>query len=460
MPEPNRPPNLLFVFADQMRGMDMRCAGNSQMRTPTLDRLAAEGLRLTHCFATSPVCGPNRAALLSGQLPTTTGVVGNDLPMPIGIPSLGAVLAAAGYRTGYIGKWHLDGIPRSKFTPPGPRRHGFDFWAAYNCSHDYFHPRYYRDSPELIETEGYEPVIQTDLALEYLQTQPADRPFCLLLSWGPPHDPYDQVPEEYRRLYDPTTLELRANVRPEADNPLATGMECRRATADYYAAITALDSQLARLLNHLETTGKEKDTVVIFTSDHGDMLWSHGCLKKQTPYEESIHVPFLMRWPGYVQAGSVRSTLTGTVDLLPTLLGVLGIDPPIGLFGRDLAEHWIEFPSKPAQTPPEALFIANYFVSDEAVQQAMPEWRGVRTARYTYAERVGRLPWLLFDNLADPYQEHNLVGDPSNAQVEEMLRQALSACLARAEDPFLPEQQMVDHLGLTEAWKQRQISVF
>ncbi len=189
------PPNLLLVFADQMRGMDMGCAGNPDVRTPAMDRLAKQGVRLTRCFATSPVCSPNRAILLTGTYPTTNRVPGNDLPLPSHLPSLGTIARGHGYRTAYIGKWHLDGVPRTKFTPPGPRRSGFDFWAAYNCTHDYFHPKYYRDTPQVVEVDGYEPEVQTDLALAFLDEQrDAAEPFCLVLSWGPPHDPYDQVP--------------------------------------------------------------------------------------------------------------------------------------------------------------------------------------------------------------------------------------------------------------------------
>lgn len=195
-------PNLLLVFADQMRGMAMGCAGNADVKTPVMDRLAAEGVRLTNCIASVPVCGPNRACLLTGSYPTTHRVLANDLALPTSTETLGTLAKAHGYRTGYVGKWHLDGVPRGKFTPPGPRRFGFDFWAVYNCTHDYLHPKFYRDTPDLLEPKGYEPEVQTDLGLEFLEAQKgADSPFCLVLSWGPPHDPYDAVPEPYRRLY-------------------------------------------------------------------------------------------------------------------------------------------------------------------------------------------------------------------------------------------------------------------
>lgn len=444
-------PNLLFVFADQMRGMDMGCAGNPKVHTPTMDALAEEGLRLTNCTATVPVCGPNRATLLTGLYPTTHDVLGNDFPLPTALPSLGTIAKENGYRTGYIGKWHLDGVPRSKFTPRGPRRHGFDFWAAYNCTHDYFHPKYYRDSPDLIEVPGYEPEVQTDLAGDFFDHCADGEPFCLVLSWGPPHNPYDHVPERYRGRYAPDSLSLRPNVQTDTDNPLARGADCRRTIADYYAAITALDDQLARLLTMLDARGLAENTVVIFTSDHGDMLWSHGWMRKQAPYEESVNVPFVLRWPGNVPRGSVSETLCGTVDLLPTLIGLLGWESQATVEGKDLSRELLGR----ARHGPDSLFIGNCLSLNEARQQNMPEWRGVRTRRHTYVELPGRRPWLLFDNEEDPYQMRNLVDRSEHGELQGRLAATLSDWLDRTGDPFLPGEEMVRAMGVYEAYAER-----
>jgi arylsulfatase A-like enzyme len=445
-------PNLLFVFADQMRGMDMGCAGNPDVLTPTMDRMAEQGTRLTHCYATTPVCGPNRAILQTGTFPTTNRVVGNDLPLPLGLPTLGVIAQENGYHTGYIGKWHLDGLPRSRFTPPGPRRHGFAFWAAYNCSHDYFHPRLYRDTPEVQEVAGYEPVVQTDLALQYLAAHRSE-PFCLLLSWGPPHDPYDQVPAEYEARYDPRTITLRLNVQEHIENPLAAGKTCRQTLCRYYAAITALDDQLARLLDGLEALGLADNTVVVFTSDHGDMLWSHGWMKKQSPYEEAVQVPFLIRWPGQIPAGRERETLLGTVDILPTLAGLLGWSDADGLEGADLSAALRGEVGAPA---PASLLLANYLSEDEATSQQMPVWRAVRSAQYTYVELPERTPWMLFDNAADPFQKVNLIAQPESDPVRRRHREMLSDWLEKTRDPFLPAPQFLEQVGLRQAWADRE----
>lgn len=445
-------PNLLFVFADQMRGMDMGCAGNPDVLTPAMDRMAAQGTRLSHCYATTPVCGPNRAVLHTGTYATTNRVLGNDLPLPLDIPTLGTIAQQNGYRTGYIGKWHLDGLPRTRFTPPGPRRRGFEFWAAYNCTHDYFHPRLYRDTPELLDVEGYEPEVQTDLALSFLEENAAD-PFCLLLSWGPPHDPYDQVPASYEARYDPQQITLRPNVQEHIDNPLAAGKECRRTLCRYYAAITALDDQLARILERLDALGLADDTLVIFTSDHGDMLWSHGWMKKQSPYEEAVQVPFLIRWPGRIPAGRNCDTLLGTVDLLPTLAGLLGWRHSANLEGTDLSAALRGEPDAPS---PPSLLLANFLSEDEGVQQDMPVWRAVRTQQYTYAELPGRTPWLLFDNAADPFQLENLVERPDQTALRGQLQEMLSAWLHKTRDPFLPGPELLEQQGLAEAWAERE----
>jgi arylsulfatase A-like enzyme len=453
MPTPSRP-NLLYVFADQMRGMDMHCAGNTQLHTPNLDRLAEQGMRLTHAYANTPVCTASRAMLLTGLYPASNRVVVNDLPLPVELPSLGHIFHSAGYRTGYIGKWHLDGVPRNKWTPPGPRRHGFEHWAAYNCSHDYFRAdKYFRDLPVAIRVEGYEPEVQTNLALDFLATTD-ERPFCLLLSWGPPHDPYPLVPEVFKDQYDPATIYLRPNVsavHPDAA-ALARDWETRETIANYYAAISALDLQLGRILDFLDETGLVENTIVVFTSDHGDMLWSHGRMKKQLPWEESINIPFLIRWPGQIQAGAVSDALFGIIDHLPTLLSLCGVEASARLQGVDLAPTL----RGGAQTVPSSLFLMDMVRMDESHAQNMDEWRGLRTARYTYARWLDGRPWLLYDNENDPYQLINLVDDRDYAPVQRELDIELDAQIAVTGDICVPGPELLRRLDLVDLWNERE----
>ena len=449
-------PNLLFAFADQLRACSCGCYGNDFVRTPTLDAMAREGLTVGRCYANTPVCGPMRASMWTGLYATQHGAIANDLAAPTDAATLARQLSADGYRVGYIGKWHLDGVPRRKFTPPGERRLGFDdFWAAFNCAHEYFSPFYYRDSEKLIKPIGYEPQVQTELACEFLDaSRDDDRPFALVVSYGPPHDPYPQVPPEYRDLYDPGTIPLRPNVEPDADNPLAKGLECRRTLADYHAAVTALDDQLARLLARLDANGQAGNTVVAYGSDHGDMLWSHGLLKKQAPYEESVHVPLVLRGPG-VPARRDNVTMMGLVDLTPTLLGLLGVDVPSSMTGRDLSAAL-----RGEAEGPDAVLLSNPLSSDEAGLEHLPEWRGLRTRTHTYVETSPGEAWLLFDDEADPHQLRNLADDPAAASLRGELSSRLRAKLECANDPFLPGQAMLEHFGLAEAWRERNARMF
>ncbi|MFB3789603.1 MAG: sulfatase [bacterium] len=434
-------PNILLILADQHRGMDLRCAGNSQIQTPNLDRLAREGVFFDNAIAHSPLCTPSRAILLTGKYPIANGCVSNDLLLPTGQPTLATVLTGRGYRSGYIGKWHLDGIPRSQFTPPGPRRQGFDaYWAAYNCHHAYFEPKYYRDTPELIEKSGYEPDVQTDLAIEFLQQNPA-APFFLMVSYGPPHDPYDQVPAAYKSLYDPAKLDLRPNA-PNANRSQISG---------YYAHITALDADTGRLIQTLEELGIRENTLIVYTSDHGDMLGSHGRKNKQQPWEESIRVPLIFSQPGRLAAGTKSDLLFGTADLAPTLLGLTGAPVPAEMEGQDLSGSLLGGAGPARDSVP----ILDIIPADQAKQWNGRTWRGVRTRRHTYARFVDA-DWVLYDNWADPYQKDNLIGRPEHRALRDAMENELQRWLKRMNDPFLPEPDMLARLGLTETWRERE----
>ena len=446
-------PNLLFVFADQMRGMDMACAGNPQVRTPAMDSLAAGGARFAHAYANCPVCTPSRGQMLTGRFPLACRTIANDLPLPVDLTGIGHLTKAAGYRTGYVGKWHLDGVPRSVFTPPGPRRHGFDFWAVWNCAHDYFNGRVFRDAPQPIALEGYEPAGQTDLALEFLR-QPDDRPFCLFLSWGPPHNPYDQVPQQYLDMYQPQAIELRPNVQPTdpSHRDLSRGQGAQTGIAQYYAQISALDDQLDRLLDALDHMGLADDTIVVFTSDHGDMLWSQGKHRKQQPWEESIQIPFLVRWPGRVPAGRCCDTMLSVADMAPSLLSLMGVANTAEMQGADLSAAMLGEDGG----GPSSVFIMDVVTMDEAFAQGLREWRGVRTSRHTYARFADGEGWVLYDNEADPFQLDNLIGRPEAAPTQAALERELQTWLDRCHDDCAPWDEQIRRLGLVDLWNARE----
>jgi arylsulfatase A-like enzyme len=440
----SRTPNVVLVLSDQHRGMDTGVAGNPDVRTPNVDRLAAEGTRFRRAFANVPVCTPSRASLLTGRYPQTNDVIANDLALPAGAWTLGEAFAGAGYRTGYVGKWHLDGVPRDRYTPP-ERRHGFDFWAAYNCSHQYFDAPYYRNDDELRRHE-WGPAGETELAVEFVErAASADEPFFLVVSYGPPHAPYDEVPERYR-TDDPDALTPRANAEPIP----GAEHDPRGLLADYYAQVTAVDDQFGRILDALDDSGLAAETVVAYTADHGDMLCSHGRRKKEQPEAESIRVPLVVRYPGEVAAGAEREELASLVDVAPTLCSLAGVDPGNGTDGTDLAPA---LRGKPLDGP-DSVFLSVLVSADQAEAQGIPEWRGVRTRRYTYARLADGTGWVLYDDEEGPWQLRNRILDARD--VRERLDGLLDEWLDALDDPFLDGPDQLARHGRLEEWHERE----
>ena len=422
-------PNIVFVFGDQHRWCSTGFGGSRQVRTPYMDQMAGEGVVFDLAVANIPVCTPWRAAFLTGQYPLTTGMFMNDVRLPVDRPTLGTVLRSAGYDTAYIGKWHLDGPSRGGFTPPGPRRQGLDFWAVGNCTHDYMHSLYYRDSEDPLYWTGYDAEAQTSLAIDFIQSRKRDNPFALVLSWGPPHNPYDAVPGKYIDLYPPDEIE----VRPNCPDPSRTDL------AGYHAHVTALDDQLARLGMVLDDQGLMENTVFVYTSDHGDMLGSHGRQRKQHPWDESIRVPFVMRCPGQAVRGLRIGTPLNVVDIMPTLLGLAGIPVPETCEGRDHAPAV----RGEAFTGNEAAYIMS--IAPFSEYRGQP-WRGIRTRRHTYVRNLEG-PWLLFDNQEDPYQMRNMAGRAEQADLQRQLDDQLKNEMARRGDALFPARHYLDLYG-------------
>ena len=330
---PNKPPNVVLVFADQWRAQAFGYAGDPNVQTPNLDSLASRSVNCTHAVSGCSVCSPARASILTGQYPLTHGVFVNDVELGQDATSLAQAFSAGGYDTAYIGKWHVNGRGRSRYIPP-ERRQGFEYWKVLECTHDYNHSAYYAgNSDEQLMWEGYDALAQTRDAQSYLRTRGDNKPFLLVLSWGPPHAPYHTAPEAYQALYDPAEIVLRPNVPPDWAEP------ARQWLAGYYAHCTALDDCVAMLLQTLQEEGLEQETVFLFFSDHGDMLGSQGMDKKQKPYEESIRVPFLLRYPGMGAFGRQLDALIDLPDIMPTLLGLCGLPIPSTVEGIDFSDY-------------------------------------------------------------------------------------------------------------------------
>ncbi|MBN1642206.1 MAG: sulfatase [Anaerolineae bacterium] len=440
-------PNVLLVFGDQWRAQAAGYAGNVNVQTPNLDRLAGQSVRFEHAVAGCPVCSPYRASLLTGQYPLTHGVFVNDVTLRPSPHSLAHAFAEQGYATAYVGKWHVDGHGRSNHIPP-ERRQGFDYWKALECTHDYAHSAYYAgDSDEKRTWEGYDAIAQTRDAQRYIADRCADarqreQPFLLVLSFGPPHAPYRTAPEAYQALYDPAAIVLRPNVPEHAAQP-----SLREDLAGYYAHCTALDACVGDLLQTLRSCGIEEDTVVLFTSDHGDMLGSHGRYKKQQPWDESIRVPFLLRYPALLGAeGRALDAPIDAPDIMPTLLGLCGLPVPEGVEGLDYSRY-----VRGGRNPSDGaalLMCPQPFGQWTAQRHGGREYRGLRTVRYTYTRSLDG-PWLLYDNERDPYQMENLVGDPAHADLVRELDAWLQRRLDALGDAFLPGIDYIREWGYT-----------
>jgi len=453
-------PNLVYVFADQLRRQSCGYAGDGRARTPHIDRLATQGVDFRNAVSSTPVCAAYRASLFTGKHTTTTGMVINELRLSPEHECFGHVLTRAGYRTGYIGKWHLWANElghhyedRNGFIPPGPYRLGFDgLWAAYNFHHVYHDAFYYRDEPKKISYgDGvYEPDGQTDMAIDFLKgAAGGDRPFALFLSWGTPHDPWgwDNVPKRFAEPFRSVQFPRPPNYKPRND-PYADGwakMSKRdRAALErwqqvYYAMTANLDWNLGRLLKALDDMGLADNTVVVFTSDHGEMFGAQGRRAKNIFYEEAARVPFLVRWPKRIAAGRVSDACLGTPDIMPTLLPLLGLRAPEAVEGMDLSHCAL---GKPGPEPEAALLQGT---GTTAAWADGHEWRALRDKRYTYAVYRRDRSELLFDHQADPHQLKNLSADPAHADALARLRRMLKERLAAIGDTFEPCTWYRDH---------------
>lgn len=430
-------PNVLFLLTDQWRLQALGYAGNRQVRTPHIDRLAGESVNFKHAISGYSVCCPWRASLLTGQYPLRHGVIVNDVPISSSPVGLGDAFKAAGYRTGFIGKWHVDGQGRRSYIPP-ERRLGFDYFKALECSHDYNESAYYaHDDADMRFWEGYDVFAQTEDALQFIQAGKSEQPFMLTLSWGPPHNPYETAPPAYRALYDPDEIELRENVPP------SMAAEAREDLAGYYAHCSAIDKSVGDILAALEARDLAEDTVLVFASDHGDMLGSQGMTRKQKPWEESIRVPFLLRYPArYGRHAQETEAFLNAHDIMPTLLGVCGLPIPESVEGRDFSPV-LEGNARPNEA---ALLACFHPFGEWSRNVGGREYRGIRTARYTYCRSLDG-PWLLYDNDSDPYQQENLIDRADKADLQRDLDAVLQRELDAIGDEFLQGMAYIEKWG-------------
>lgn len=429
-------PNVIILLTDQWRAQELGYMGNRQVLTPNIDKLEQESVNIVNAVSGTPVCSPYRASLMTGQYPLTHGVFYNDKPLRNQAYTMGEIFSDAGYATAYIGKWHLNGrtesmtVNESRVLPvPKERRQGFEFWRVHECTHDYRNSYYYDEQNEKHFWDGYDAFAQADLAKDYIKDHSSkDKPFLLFLSVGPPHAPYQTAPEKFRKMYaKPEQLILRENIPAQFDSI------ARIQLAGYYAHISAMDEIVALLQKSITENGIEDNTVFVFTSDHGDMIYSHGFKKKQQPFDESIRVPFLIKYPEVLKQYSRKLELSlNSPDILPTLLGLCNIEIPETVEGIDYAN---ELKSYTNVIDEPALISCQVPFHQWNYSRGGREYRGLRSNKYTYVEDLNG-PWLFFDNVKDPYQLKNLVDDESVRSLQNEYCELLQQKLKQRNDNF------------------------
>jgi arylsulfatase A-like enzyme len=433
----NPRPNIVYVIGDQWRASATGYAGDPNVKTPNLDRLAKRSFNFVNAVSVCPVCTPYRSALMTGRFPTSTGMFLNDAHLPDTEVCFAEILKSTGYNTAFIGKWHLDGNGRAVYIPP-ERRRGWDYWKAGECDHNYLHSHYYTGTSDVKQFwEGYDAFAQTRDAQQYIRDHASGpQPFVLLISFGPPHFPFDTAPKEYADMYPPESIKLAPGVTPEYVDLV------RKDCQGYYGNCTAVDKCIGDLQQTLEQTGILQNTIFVFTSDHGEMMGSQGAppRMKQVAWTQSANVPFLLCYPAVAggQGRTVRTPLT-TPDIFPTLFGLAGVKAPSTVEGEDLAPLLREN----READRAALYMA---VAPFAGRGFDKEYRAIRTARYTYVRGLEGA-WLLYDDEKDPEQMHNLAGQPEAADLQAKLDGRLQTRLKEVHDEFHPAQWYLEEWG-------------
>jgi len=434
-------PNVIYILVDQWRSTAFGYAGNVDVKTPNIDRFATESINFSNAITVAPVCTPYRAALMTGRFPTTTGMFLNDLYLPKEELCMAEIYKSAGYETGYFGKWHLDGHGRLNNVAP-ERRQGFDYWKALECSHEYNNMPYYdNDEPDIKYWETYSPFAIAKEANKYLEAHArGEKPFFLFLSLATPHFPHHSAPEKYNQMYANKELKLRQNV------PASMHNNALKELRGYYAHCSATDKAVGDILAKLKELDLYEHSIIVFTSDHGEMMGSHAIRpkQKQVAWNESISVPFLIRKPAIGQhQGKVVQTPINTPDILPTLLSMSDIEIPDIIEGEDLSATILN----PENQHDRAALFMN--VCPFTVMYPEKEYRGIRTSQYTYVESPEGA-FMLFDDQADPFQLNNLIDKKEAGALQKEMKQKLSIKLESIGDAnFRSRQYYLDKWGYT-----------
>ncbi|NUQ00564.1 MAG: sulfatase-like hydrolase/transferase [Armatimonadetes bacterium] len=441
---PTSQPNLLFILSDDQGPWALGCAGNHELRTPHLDALAATGTRFENFYCTSPVCSPARATIATGRLPSQHGVhdwlrAGNSLSEPereqairylAGETTWSERLSQAGYTCGLSGKWHLGDAHRAQA--------GYTYWHAHaRGGGNYYGAPMVANETAVREEPRYVTEVITAGALAFLEAHGQQQPFCLSVHYTAPHSPWERAqhpPDLYDSYFEKCPFK---SLPDEPAHPWLSALQGffagrrREWLAGYFAAITAMDAGIGRLLAWLQAHGLREETLVVFTSDNGMNMGHHGICGKGNStsplnlYESSVKVPCIVSHPSRVPAGQVRHELCSHYDWRPTLLDWLGVadEPDDTRPGRSFATL--------LRGEPEGAE-GRVVVYDEYGPSRM-----IRRGHRKYIHRYPDGPHEFYDLAADPDERHNLAGEPTCATALAELRGELLDWFARYADPAM-----------------------
>jgi arylsulfatase A-like enzyme len=444
-------PNVIILIADQLRYQSVGFTDDRAI-TPNIDKIRDEGMLFENFVANTPVCSAFRGSLLTGKYASSTGYVVNELRINPNHDTFAHVLKLGGYRTDMVGKWHLwthkaggHHGAENNYVPPGPYRLGFDdFWAAYNFGHHNFNWSYWTESPKEIRGTTFKPIHFTDLAIERIKTHgKSGDPFAMVVAYSPPHDPFkaENAPQKYNDMFKDVEFPLPKTWLETPDPYMDRNTQQKRWTEfwkpklpdmmrAYYAMTTALDVEIGRLMQALKDSGLDDDTIVIFTSDHGEMFGAQGRVFKMIFYEESVRVPFVVRWPGKIKPGSTSDACMGTPDIMPTILGLTKQPIPKAVEGMDLSHIAL------GKAGPEPEFALMQGMGHTFLWKDGFEWRSIRDKQYTYARYLKDGKELLFDNKNDPLQTTDLAVVPAHADLLKTMREKMNTRMAELNDGF------------------------
>jgi arylsulfatase A-like enzyme len=445
-------PNIVFIMSDDHAAHAIGAYGSRVNETPNIDRIAREGAILTRVFATNAICTPSRATILTGQYSHINGVTMFNR-FDSSRPTVARLLQAAGYHTGMIGKWHLGSDPV-----------GFDAWEILPGQGVYFDPILYTATGEKTYTGRYVTDVITDLGIEFIRTRPRDKPFFLMLHHKAPHRPWEPTPDQAARFkdrwipepetfwdsYQTRTDALRENrqriaadltprdlkVQPPADleGDALTRWKYQRYMQDYLATVQSVDDGVGRVLEFLDRAGLARNTIVIYTSDQGFFLGDHGLFDKRFMYEESLRMPFLVRWPAAIKPGTRSDAMALNVDFAPTFLAAADLSVPADMQGRSL------LPVLTGRTPADWRTSMYYRYYHDPGDHNTRAHYGVRTQTHKLIHFWKIDQWELFDLKNDPFEVHSLYGQPGQNQ----LTATLKAELTRVQRAVRDEHQLAN----------------